>query len=93
MTFFSIKLRVFLFLFIKKIFLRGVYMIQLFKRNILEYRNAKVLNKFNKNFQIQSNPLIYVVQYKLLNKYIKKIIPKYKKIDSSKWVWLQINRI
>ena len=78
MTFFSIKLRVFLFLFIKKIFLRGVYMIQLFKRNILEYRNAKVLNKFYKNFQIQSNPLIYVVHSKLLNKYIKKIIPKYK---------------
>ena len=75
--FFSIKLRVYIFLFIKKIFLRGVYMIQLFKRNILEYRNAKVLNKFYKNFQIQSNPLIYVVHSKLLNKYIKKIIPKY----------------
>ena len=55
-------------------------MIQLFKRNILEYRNAKVLNKFYKNFQIQSNPLIYVVHSKLLNKYIKKITPKYKKI-------------
>ena len=55
-------------------------MIQLFKRNILEYRNTKVLNTFYKNFQIQSNPLIYVVQFKLLNKYIKKITPKYKKI-------------